>query len=516
VEGERRGSASGPERLALRLIDVSKEYPGVRALTGVSFDVRAGKVHALVGENGAGKSTLISLIAGTNHPSAGRIQIGDVVYSALTPRIARSRGVSLVPQERQVCHDLTVGENTLLGRPPTRGGALGPVDRRAMMREAHRRLVDVGLEDIDPRTRMRDLTVVQSQLVEIARALSGNARLIIMDEPTAALGAPDVATLFSAIRQLRQRGVSVVYVSHHLEEIFEIADDISVLRDGRHVVTRGVGGLTIDELVKLLLGRAPEDIKLGRSGRSVREPVIEVSSVIRPPTLRGVSLKANGGEVLAVTGGIGSGRRELARLLVGIDTPESGMVNIAGVGRVRTPAHAVRSGVAFLPEDRKTEGVLAALSVVDNIGLGRLAASRRLASLPRQRRRDARQMVERLRVKTPSIHQPARLLSGGNQQKAILGRWLNVGVRALVLDGPTEGIDIGSRLEIYGLLRELAADGVAVIIFTSDFEEVKLIADRVVVLRRGRVAGELRGGEISEERLYTLQYGKSLEEVAAE
>ena len=502
------------ESPALRLINLAKEYPGVRALTGVSFDVRRARVHALVGENGAGKSTLISLIAGTNHPTAGGIEIDGVLHPTITPRAARALGIRLVPQERQVCEDLTVAENVLLGAPPTRS-ALAVVDRRAMNRHASERLAHVGLAAIDPRMSMRDLTVVQTQLVEVARAMSSNARLIIMDEPTAALGGADVQTLFAGIRRLRDHGVSFLYVSHHLEEIFEVADDVTVLRDARHVVTREVKGLTVDELVVLLLGRSPEEIQLEQLGPAGGDALIEVKDVHRAPTLRGVSMDVRAGEVLAVTGGIGSGRRELARALVGIEKPHAGEVRIAGAGVVRGPAHAVRCGVALVPEDRKNEGILAALDVADNIGLGRLAAARHVLNLPRRRRREAVDMVAHLRVKTPSIHQPVRLLSGGNQQKALLGRWLNVGVRCLVLDGPTEGIDIGSRLEIYALLRELAGQGVAVVICSSDFEEVKLVADRVVVLRRGRVAGELTGGAISEERLYALQYGKRDEEVPA-
>lgn len=499
----------------LRLIRLTKEYPGVRALADVTFTVDRGRVHALVGENGAGKSTLISLISGLNHPTSGHIEIDGAAYSALTPRLARSFGIRLVPQERQVCADLSVGENIVLGSPPTRGGRFGVIDRGALNKHAASRLASVGLNDIDPRAPMRELTVVQTQLVEIARALSRHARLIIMDEPTAALGGADTEALFAAVRRLRESEVSFLYVSHHLEEIFEIADDVTVLRDARHVVTQPVNGLTMERLVELLLGRSPEEIGLERQAGALTGTVVTARDVTKAPNLRGVSLDIRRGEILAVTGGVGSGRRELARVLVGIDRPEVGSVQITGLGRVRGPAHAVRAGIAFMPEDRKNEGILATLGVTDNIALGRLAASRRLLNLPRWRASIAGDMVRRLRVKTPSIHQPIRLLSGGNQQKALLGRWLSVGVRVLVLDGPTEGIDIGSRLEIYALLRALANDNVAVVIFSSDFEEVKLIADRVLVLRRGKLAGELTGAQISEERLYALQYAKQDDELSA-
>ena len=266
----------------------------------------------------------------------------------------------------------------------------------------------------------------------------------------------------------------------------------------------------MDQLVELLLGRKPETLE--RERRRLPEsapapPVLDVMDAHKKPALHGVRLSVRPGEILAVTGGIGSGRRELARCLAGIDQPEVGEVRLGGGERLRTPRHAIRHGIAFLPEDRKHEGVLADLDVADNVGIGRRATARSPFDMPGRRRRDAHEMVGRLRIKTPSLHQTVRLLSGGNQQKTLLGRWLSVGVQALVLDGPTEGIDIGSRLEIYELLRDLADKGMAVVIFSADFEEVRLVADRAVVLRRGKVAGELGAGEITEERLYTLQYG---------
>jgi ABC-type sugar transport system ATPase subunit len=484
----------------------------VRALAGVSFDVAPGRVHALLGENGAGKSTLIKLVAGAVRPSEGEIVIGDEAHAALTPRAAMAAGIRLVAQERQACGDLTVAENVLLGRLP-RHGRFGPVAMGAARAEAARRLAEVGVE-LDPAMRMRDLSPARVQLVEIARALSASARLVIMDEPTAALGGSDVATLFDVVRGLRARGVSFLYVSHHLEEVFQLADDVTVLRDGEHVVTRPAEGLTMDQLITLMLGRSPKQLETGRVAPTDGEVLVEVRDVHRRPSLHGVSLRARAGEILAVTGGIGAGRRELARVVVGVDRPEAGSVRVAGNRAVRSPRHAVRSGMAFLPEDRKRQGVLADLSVTDNIALGRLATDRSLLSWPARRAREGAEMVQRLDVRTPSPLQAARLLSGGNQQKALLARWLNVDVRILVLDGPTEGIDIGSRLEIYELLRNLADAGKAVLIFTADFEEVCLVADRAVVLRGGRVAGELSGDEISEERLYGLQYGAAIEQKA--
>lgn len=481
----------------------------MHALVDVSFDITAGSVHALVGENGAGKSTLIKLIAGALHPSTGEIEVAGQAHAQLTPRSARALGIRLVAQERQACADLTVTENVLLGRLPKLAGSLGPVSYGRAHREAGRRLQEIGL-DVDPRRRMRELTAPQVQLVEIARALSASARLVIMDEPTAALSGQDVAVLFEVIRRLRQRGVSFLYVSHHLEEVFDIADTVSVLRDGRHVVTRPLEDLTMDHLVELLLGRKPETLEQeDRESHEPRfaQPLLCVVDAHKKPALHGVDLTVRAGEILAVTGGIGSGRRELARCVAAIEQPEIGEVRLSAGERLRTRRQAIRNGIAFLPEDRKREGVLADLDVADNVGIGRLATTRSLFDMPARRRRHAAEMVRRLGIKTPSLHQTMRLLSGGNQQKTLLGRWLSVGIRVLVLDGPTEGIDIGSRLEIYELMRELTGSGMAVVIFSSDFEEVRLVADRAIVLRRGKVVGELGSGEITEERLYALQYG---------
>ncbi|MEN3283242.1 MAG: ribose transport system ATP-binding protein [Solirubrobacteraceae bacterium] len=491
---------------------LSKAYPGVRALDDVSFEVAPGSVHALLGENGAGKSTLIKLVAGAARPASGEIVLDGRAHAALTPRAARAAGIRLVAQERQACGDLSVAENVMLGRLPRRG-RFGPVDMRAARREAARRLREVGVT-LDPAMPIRELSAAQTQLVEIARALSANARLVIMDEPTAALGGADVAVLFDVIRDLRDRGVSFLYVSHHLEEVFQLADTVTVLRDGRHIVTRPAEGLTMEGLVTLLLGRSPTQLEVQRTRAGDGDVALEVHDVHRRPSLRGVTLRARAGEILAVTGGIGAGRRELARVIMGIDAPEAGEVILAGHGRVRSPRHAVRAGMAYLPEDRKRQGVLADLSVADNIALGRLATDRSALSWPGSRAREGSAMVRRLGVRTPSARQAARLLSGGNQQKAMLARWLSVDVRILVLDGPTEGIDIGSRLEIYDLLRALADRGKAIVLFTADFEEVCLVADRAIVLRAGRVAGQLAGDEISEERLYGLQYGGAIEQKA--
>jgi monosaccharide-transporting ATPase len=483
---------------------ITKTYPGVRALQDVSLSIRTGTVHALVGENGAGKSTLVKVITGAVVPDAGEIEIGGERLPGLTPGGSQVRGISVIHQERQIAFDLSITENVLLGRLPV--VRPGVIDWRRARREAEARLGQVGLE-VDVRRPVRELGVGQLQALEISRALSADARVIVMDEPTSALSGPDVNRLFETIRRLREHGVAVLYISHHLEEVFEIADDVTVLRDGRRVVTRPVAGLAADELVTLMLGRAPEELPapVGQSaGEGDRETVIEAHDLHLGRALQGVSVAARRGEIICVTGAIGSGRRELARCLAGVERPDRGSVLVGG-RTPRGPRDAIRRGVVFLPEDRKREGLFLDLNVTDNICLGRMVQARTPFVSPRKQRREAATLVERLRVRTRSLSTPARLLSGGNQQKVMLSRWLEVGAGAFVFDEPTAGVDVGTKMEIYGFLRELAGRGAAVVLFSSDFEEIKLMADRVIVLRRGRIAGEVSGVEVTEDRLLALE-----------
>ena len=484
--------------------ELSKAYPGVVALRAVSLAVAPGSVHALVGENGAGKSTLVKIVTGAIAPDSGWLEVAGTCVASLTPRTARDLGISVIHQERQIAHDLTVAENVLLGRMPR--GRCGGVSWQAARRRAAELLEQVGL-DVDPRGPVAGLGVAQLQAIEIARALAVDARLLVMDEPTSALGGADVQRLFATIRSLREGGVSVVYISHHLDEIFSVADTVTVLRDGRHIVTRPVAGLGEDELVELMLGRRPEGLVQragGAADAAAGEVVLRAVAVTRQPGLHGVSLDVRAREVLCVTGSLGSGRRELARCLAGIERPDSGSVESGGA-TLRGPRHAIANGVVFLPEDRKREGLLLALTVFDNLTYGELVGQRSPIVRPRRLRVKAFSLVERLRIRTPSLGTPVRLLSGGNQQKVVLGRWLSTGARVFVFDEPTAGIDVGTKLEIYQLLRELATQGAAVVLFSSDYEEIKLMADRAVVLRRGLVAGELRGEDVTEERLIALE-----------
>jgi ribose transport system ATP-binding protein len=489
----------------LELEGISKHYPGVKALDDVSLAVRPGEVHTLVGGNGAGKSTLINVAAGAVIPDAGTVRIAGRRFEHPSPVHAVRLGMRVIHQERQIAGDLTVGENVLLGQLPAR---LGRVDWRGARRRARQALERVGL-DLDPQQPVRGLAVQQLQQIEIARALSANARVVIMDEPTAALAPEDIGILFDNVRRLREVGVGVVYISHHLDEVFGLADRITVLRDGRRVTTLPAGKPNRDQLVELMFGRGVKERRevLDRVVDTAPEVALEVRRLELPPGLRGVDLDVRRGEVLCVTGAVGSGRRELAHGLIGRERPARGTIRVNGHrDGLRSPRHAARHGIAFVPQDRKAEGLLIELDVTDNIAVARDAQYGRGVVRPARRRRRASDACRRLQIKTPDVGTAVRTLSGGNQQKVLLARCLEAGARVLVLDEPTAGIDVHAKFEIFELLRGLAQGGAAVVVFSSDYEEIKVLADRCLVLRAGRVVGELAREDISEERLLATEH----------
>jgi ABC-type sugar transport system ATPase subunit len=488
----------------LRLRGIRKEFPGLIAVRDVDVDVEVGEVRALVGENGAGKSTLIKIIAGAIAPSAGLVEISGERLERARPSLASALGIAVIHQDRQIGPDLSVCENVLLGRLPRR--LPGMVDWPQAFRRAEALLARVGL-DVDPRTAAKELSVSEHQMVEIARALGGDARIVIMDEPTASLSGGEVLQLFEVIRGLRMEGRTVIYISHHLEEVFQLADTVTVLRDGAVVGTYTAGELDPRRLTALMFGREVQ--RLERVSEHARtalgELAISARDLVAAPHLHGVSLDAHAGEIVCVTGGIGSGRRELARCLVGAETPERGEVRVGGSGeRIRSPRHALRLGVGLLPGDRKLEGMLLPLDLVDNVDLTRLATSNERIALPARRRRITRELARDLRLGYGALDQPVQELSGGNQQKALLARLLAGGVKVLVLDEPTAGVDVNTKLEIYDLLRSLAKSGASLIVCSSDFEEVRLLADRVLVMRRGRIVYDIPPQQLSEERMLGL------------
>ena len=487
--------------------NVNKSYGLAPVLRDVSLTIRPGVVHALVGTNGAGKSTLVKIITGAISPDSGRIEIGGHALHALTPRLARNLGISAIHQERQIGLDLSVTENILLGALPRRWFIA--VDWNEARRQSERLIRNVGL-DLNVRGPVQHLSVAELQGVEIARSLSARSRLVVMDEPTSALSGSNINRLQTIIRSLRNAGIAVLYISHHLEEIREVADEVTVLRDGQVVSTRPMESLDTQELIRLMLGRELSRATAAKpsvaEGHRSDTAVVDVGGVSCAPGLHDVSFRAYAGEVVCITGGIGSGRRELASCLAGVRRPQSGRIQIDG-HELRGHRSALRHGVVFLPEDRKRDGLLLDLDVADNMSIGELGVRRNPLVSPRRLWRQAAAMVKRLGIQPSSPSTPVRHLSGGNQQKVVLGRWLGTRAKTFVFDEPTAGIDISTKIEIYNLLRNLADQGAVLLLFSSDYEEIKLMADRVIVLRRGIVAGELKGDDIDEEHLLSLELG---------
>jgi len=476
-------SALGFDRLTM-------EFPGVRALDAVSFGVRAGCVHALMGENGAGKSTLLKILSGAYRPTGGTVRLAGQATAFASTAGALAAGVAVIYQELHLVPGMTVAENLLLGRYPRRGLLL---DRATLRAEATRLLQLVG-EDISPDTRLGHLPLAQRQMVEIAKALGRGARIVAFDEPTSSLSAKETRRLFGIIRDLRARGTAILYVTHRMDEVYEICDAATVLRDGRHVVTHeALAGVPRDALVKSMVGRELTNIYHYRP-RPHAPDGLEVRGLAGPGLRAPASFHAARGEIVGFFGLVGAGRTELMRLLCGAVRPTAGEVRIHGaVVRGGSPRSAIRAGLVFCPEDRKKEGIIPILSVAENINLSARRTRLRAGGwLDHGWERDnAAAQIARLGIRTASAATPIGLLSGGNQQKAILARWLSERVRVVVLDEPTRGIDIGAKGEIYALIHDLAAAGASIVIVSSELPEVLGISDRVFVMREGLVAAEL-------------------------
>lgn len=495
---------------ALELRGIIKSFPGVRALRSVDLVVRAGEVHALLGENGAGKSTLIKVAAGAIAPDAGSVSVGGQRMTRTTPRSARQLGLRLLSQERHIVGDRTVAENVLLDRIPR--GPLGLVTRATVERSARTHLQVLGI-DVDPGRSAASLTVAEQQLVELARAVSFDAHVVIMDEPTASLQRDEVRRLFSIIARLRSHQVAVVFISHHLEEVFAVADKVTIMRDGAVAGCRNADGTSPAELLELMFGRAVDvsrsAIRDSDSVERVRgEALVEVEDARLGSSVRGVTLTLHAGEVIALTGSIGSGASEVANLVAGAYQPDEGQVTRPRSPiKARTRAQHARQGIGLLPADRKRSGLLLDRSVMENINLSHTGVSRQRFLRPRQDRRRAMQEIRRLGIHCSDPRQAVSNLSGGNQQKTMLGRWLAVGSSILVLDDPTAGVDIASKVELYGHLLAAASGGAAVLIVSSDYEEIHAVADRVLVLRAGRIVAEIPGREAHARAVINAEMG---------
>lgn len=471
----------------LRVSGVRKAFPGVQALKQVAFDLRPGEVHALVGENGAGKSTLIKILTGVHHADAGEVLLDGRPIEFSSPQQARQAGIAAIHQELALIPAMTVAANLFLGREPTRRGLVDRKQERQRAREVFKRL---GV-DFDADTRVDRLTVAQQQLLEIARALLVEARIIVMDEPTAALTPREVERLFVILRELVSRQIGIIFISHRLDEVFAIADRITVLRDGETVVTAPASELSRRRLIEYMVGRPLDEEfpKVAPTGGKVR---LEVSN-LTGAAVHDVTFAARGGEVLGIAGLMGSGRTEVARLIFGADRKSGGEILLDGRRLdIAAPRDAIAHGISLLTEDRKSEGLILVASANDNFALSNLARWSKLSFINRRHERSRfehhRQLLS-IRVSSPE--QRAAFLSGGNQQKLLVARWLERDAQVIIFDEPTRGIDVGAKYEMYLVIRQLAAQGKVVIVISSELPEILAISDRILVMRRGRLAGEI-------------------------
>ena len=489
---------------ALAMHGIRKAFPGVVALDGVELVVQRGEVHVLLGENGAGKSTLMKVLSGSVRRDAGEIAVFGRSVRLESPRAARDAGIAIIHQELALVPQLSVAENIFLGRAPARCGVL---DMARMGRESAALLTQLGA-NVHPEALVESLSVAQQQLVEIARALSLQARILIMDEPTSALTERETERLFETIRGLTARGTAVIYISHRLDEIFAIGDRITVLRDGRNVATQVVRAADRRELVRLMANRDVEEFQPA-SARIIGQVLLRVEGLSHGRALHDVSFSVRAGEIVGFAGLLGAGRTEIARAVFGLEPFARGTIFVNGRPcEIRSPRDAIAAGIGFVTEDRKREGLVLMRSVRDNVALPIL---RRLSTLGVMHHRTensvAEDAVHDLRIRTPGVTQLARNLSGGNQQKVVLARWLATGARILFLDEPTRGVDVGAKQEIYQLINELASTGVAIILMSSDLPEVLGLSDRVLVMREGRIAGEFARADANAERVMACAVG---------
>ncbi|MDR1797920.1 MAG: sugar ABC transporter ATP-binding protein [Clostridiales Family XIII bacterium] len=486
----------------LEFRNIYKAYPGVQALNNVSFSLRPGEVHALVGENGAGKSTLIKTCSGAIYPDAGTITIAGEDFAWLTPKLSRQKGIAVIYQEFDLVNELSAAENIFLGKAIRKGWI---IDRKAMNERSRELFRQLDIR-IDPDVLVRDLTVGFQQMVEIAKALSEETKILIMDEPSAPLTNQEIEAMFGVVRRLKESGVAIVYISHRLDEIFQISDRVSVMRDGELLATMDTAGTDREQIVKLMVGRELKETFPEKAAKTGDEDVLLELDHVTGNGLKDISLSIKRGEILGLGGLIGAGRTELAQLLFGVEPIKEGRIVYKGQEiHPKSPEKSIRMGIALVPEDRKQQGVLLHMSIRDNISMPMLKALSKISVIQGRQEND---LVERfkssLRIKTPNIHQIANNLSGGNQQKVVLAKWLANDPEIIIFDEPTRGIDVGAKQEIYGLMDELVKAGKTLIMISSEMEELIGMSDRIVVLCEGRITGELRREEFDQEAILKL------------
>ena len=489
---------------------IEKSFPGVHALSQAKFELRTGEVHALVGENGAGKSTLMKVLSGVYHKDAGHIFYKGHEVEIPNPRAAQHLGISIIHQELNLMPHLTVAQNIFIGREPRQRARL-LLDEAAINRQTEQ-LFEMMRLKLDPRTKVADLTVAKQQMVEIAKALSFNSEVLIMDEPTAALTELEIDELFRIVRDLRARGVGIVHISHRLEELKQISDRITVMRDSRTIDTVHTQDATIDQIISLMVGRTIYESTPELPETPSQEIALEVKGLNRGKVLQDINFQLKKGEILGFAGLMGAGRTEVARAIFGADPYESGQIFIKGQAvQIKRPIDAVQHGIAYLSEDRKRYGLALGLDVETNIALASLREFvNRLGWVNTTKtRQTAEQHIQSLAIKTPGLKQRVKNLSGGNQQKVIIGKWLTADTDILIFDEPTRGIDVGAKSEIYRLLNELAQQGKAIMMISSELPEILRMSHRIVVMCEGRITGELTAGEATQERImkYATQRG---------
>jgi rhamnose transport system ATP-binding protein len=501
---------SAPPPVALA--GVSKRFGATQALADVSLDLLPGEIHALVGENGAGKSTIVKVLAGIHQPDSGAVVLDGKAVLLHGPAHARSLGIAVVHQEPRLFPDLTVAENVFTGHAPK--GRAGSINWREMRRAADEIFDSLSVR-IDSGAIVRGLSMADQQLIEIAKALSVEARVLVLDEPTASLSAHEVERLFAIVRQTRDRGVAVLFVSHRLEEVFELCDRATVLRDGRHIVTAPTSQLTAPDLVRYMVGRSVS--LFPRSAAKIGDVLLDVHGLTRVGAFRDISFSVRSGEIVGLAGLVGAGRTEVARVLFGLDRADAGEVTLHGRRvRFRSPSAALRAGIAYVPEDRHLDGLVAGFSIAENVTLPILP---RL--FPRLFTRSSREhslaagYVDRLRIRSTGTNELVDALSGGNQQKVVIAKWLATNPRVLILDEPTRGVDIGAKVEVHRIISELAASGLAIVLISSDLPEVLAMSDRIIVLHEGRVSAEIPRVEASEERVMFAATGQIAEDASS-
>jgi len=484
---------------------VSKTFPGVRALSDVRFELMPGEVHALMGENGAGKSTLMKILAGVYTKDSGTILYNGQSVHFDSPREAQAAGIGIIHQELQLMNHLTVAQNIFIGREPRRAFRV-LLDEDKLNRQAAALLEHLGLH-LDPRTNMGSLTVAKQQMVEIAKSLSYNTRVLIMDEPTAALNAAEIDELFRMIRELKGRGVGIIYISHKVDELKLISDRVTVLRDGEYVGTVPTETTSIDTIISMMVGRTLVDVTRDKTRAPRNEVALEVRNLNCGALVKNVTFSLKRGEILGFAGLMGAGRTEVARAVFGADKVQSGEVVVMGKkASIRTPAQAVAAGIGYLSEDRKRFGLAVGMDVAANVVMANLAKYLKFRFFLRKSEIAAavEKFVELLDIRTPSLAQEVQFLSGGNQQKVVVAKWLDRDCDILFFDEPTRGIDVGAKAEIHKLLRRLADQGKAIVMISSELPEILRMSDRIVVMCEGRITGELSPEEATQERIMQL------------